>query len=144
MQTNRKGLVVRPLSLPTIVFISAQLLVFAMRFVYAAKYGLRTRLDQPLHYFRVREALTNTYVWLSLACVVVMWMDGRYFVGLSLVVCQFVISHILGFFNYRRAVIGIAEWRDSEGNYLIPGDIAEREKRAMSIVNSEEENGERG
>jgi len=72
-----------------------------------------------------------------------MWINGRYFFGIGLVACQLILFHFRTFLNYRRAVIGIAESRDSNGRYILEGDIGQREKIAMSIVNTERENGDR-
>jgi len=131
------------LSWITIVLLCVQLFGFFVRFLYSAVFGLRDRIQQPLRYSEVKRGLWNWYFWTSIPCILALWVNGRYFFGIGLVACQLVLFHLLSFFNYRRAVIGIAESRDSDGRYVLEGDITQRERMAASIVNIEREKGDR-
>jgi hypothetical protein len=131
------------LSWISILLLCVQLFGFAVRFLYSAVFGLRDRSQQPLSYSEVRRGLWNWYFWASIICILALWVNGRYFLGIGLVACQLLLFHLRSFLNYRRAVIGIAEARDSNGRYLLEGNIAQRERTAMSIVDFERKNGDR-
>lgn len=131
------------LSWVAITILCLQLFLFLIRFLYSAMFGLRNSLQQPLRYSEVKRRLWNWYFWTSIICVLALWANGRYFFGIGLVACQFLLFHLLNFINYRRAVTGIAETRDPSGQYVLEGDIAQREEAAMGIVKLERENGVR-
>jgi hypothetical protein len=125
----------------SIVLLCVQLAIFALRFIYNACFELRDPFVQPEGYLRVKNGMKGWHVWTSLFCVIALWVNGWYLFGLLLVVAQYVALHFLRFFNYRRAVQAIAESRYPTGDYVLSGDIAERERVAMSIVNEERERG---
>ena len=131
------------LSWITILLLCIQLFIFVLRFIYSAVFGLRDRIQQPLRYSEVRRGLWNWYFWTSIICILALWINGRYFLGIGLVACQLLLFHLRSFLNYRRAVIRIAEAKDSNGIYVLEGDIAQRERTAVSITDFERKNGDR-
>jgi hypothetical protein len=104
------------------------LLVFLLRTVYVAKFGLSDRLQQPLRYGRIKRLLNLASIGTLLIASILAAFGGQYFVAAGLVVGSLLISHAVKFTNFRRAVTEKSESRMSSGEFVFQGMPIERDK----------------
>jgi ATP/ADP translocase len=127
----------------TIALLILAFIAFLMRTMYVARFGLRDRMEQPFHYERMKRRLNRASTVSVLAASIATALRSEYLIATAVIIASFIITQLLGFRNYRRAVEQMSESRMDDGQFVFAGTPAEREKAAMLCLKVYMETGER-